>query len=285
MKNLFGLFLFFCLFFKATLFCAEKPLVVIVCSYNNQEWVTKNLDSLFCQKYTNYRIIYIDDCSTDATEKTIRKYMKKHPLKKNFQYIRTQYRRYKLANLYWAVHELCDDHEIVVEVDGDDWLLTASVFTMLNEIYQDGSVWMTYGGFKTWPSTYHYLHAHSVPTKIVADNCFRQFHQTGYIFIALRSFYAGLFKQIKKEDLQQDGRFFTTASDIATMIPMFEIAGQHFHHITQTVYLYNTGTPLNDFKRDCNGQKTISKLMLNKPPYQPLSDVQMKALLALSLDL
>src|SRR3990170_5070953 len=45
----------------------EKRMVIVIPSYNNGEWCLRNLISAFSQNYTNYRIIYIDDCSTDNT--------------------------------------------------------------------------------------------------------------------------------------------------------------------------------------------------------------------------
>ena len=45
----------------------ERSIVVIIPSYNNVRWVEKNLMSVFEQKYENFRVIYIDDCSTDGT--------------------------------------------------------------------------------------------------------------------------------------------------------------------------------------------------------------------------
>ncbi len=45
----------------------EKPFVIIVPSYNNSRFVEKNLQSIFTQRYENYRVIYIDDNSSDQT--------------------------------------------------------------------------------------------------------------------------------------------------------------------------------------------------------------------------
>ena len=42
-------------------------MVIVIPSYNNEQWVEKNLISVFNQKYENYRIIYVDDCSQDNT--------------------------------------------------------------------------------------------------------------------------------------------------------------------------------------------------------------------------
>jgi hypothetical protein len=45
----------------------EKNLTVIISSYNNKDWYRYNLDSVITQKYSNYQVLYIDDCSPDGT--------------------------------------------------------------------------------------------------------------------------------------------------------------------------------------------------------------------------
>ena len=45
----------------------QRPMVVVIPSRNNAPWCKKNLTSVFKQRYDNYRVVYIDDCSTDET--------------------------------------------------------------------------------------------------------------------------------------------------------------------------------------------------------------------------
>ena len=45
----------------------NNKFVIITPSYNNEEWVEPNLASMLNQTYTNWRTIYINDCSTDNT--------------------------------------------------------------------------------------------------------------------------------------------------------------------------------------------------------------------------
>ena len=40
---------------------------IITPSYNNIDWVEYNLASILNQTHTNWRLLYIDDCSTDGT--------------------------------------------------------------------------------------------------------------------------------------------------------------------------------------------------------------------------
>ncbi|MFS8507183.1 MAG: glycosyltransferase [Candidatus Babeliales bacterium] len=53
----------------------KSKFVIIICSYNNQQWVEQNLDSVFNQTYTNYRVIYINDNSIDHTSQLVDQYI------------------------------------------------------------------------------------------------------------------------------------------------------------------------------------------------------------------
>ena len=45
----------------------ENKFIIIIASYNNEDWVETNLASIINQTYTNYEVFYVDDCSTDNT--------------------------------------------------------------------------------------------------------------------------------------------------------------------------------------------------------------------------
>ena len=45
----------------------NKKFVFIVPSYNNEQWIERNMLSMFNQTYTKWRMIYINDSSTDST--------------------------------------------------------------------------------------------------------------------------------------------------------------------------------------------------------------------------
>ena len=253
----------------------ELPtLAVVICSYNNERWCQLNLESICQQRYSNFHIYYCDDCSTDATVEKVKNYINEHQLEDKITLITNDVRHYKLYNLYTTIHNYLKDSDIVVEIDGDDWLLKDDVFDYLALLYANNNIWMTYGGFLGCPYTCSYLQPHAIPHNIVTTNSFRSFYHKGFIFMALRTFYAGLFKKIKIKDLyDENGKFFTASSDVATMIPMFEMAGERFYFIEEECYGYNTNTGQNDYVRDLKSQNKIYNIIRNKKKYKRIENL------------
>ena len=45
----------------------KKKFVILICSYNNESFFWDNINSALSQKYSNFRIIFINDNSSDKT--------------------------------------------------------------------------------------------------------------------------------------------------------------------------------------------------------------------------
>lgn len=248
----------------------EKPFVVIIPSYNNSSFVEKNLRSVFSQFYKNYRVIYIDDHSSDDTYTKAKKFTGDLEQTHRTTLIQNEKNQGALANLYHAIHS-CQDHEIIVLVDGDDFLAHEHVLTTLNQKYQDPTVWMTYGNFLDYP-TYKQtpVCCKKIPERIIMNNGFRK-HE--WVTTHLRTFYASLFKKICLQDMIHRGRFFPMGWDLAFMIPMLEMSGPHVKFIPDTLYLYNRNNPLSDHKINFAFQKECADAVRNKKPYNRLQEL------------
>src|SRR5690348_12693937 len=81
----------------------QKPFVVVIASYNNESLYEKNLQSVFEQKYDNYRVIYIDDASTDKTYEKVTDYVAKQGKESQVTLIRNAKNRGPTENYYRAV--------------------------------------------------------------------------------------------------------------------------------------------------------------------------------------
>lgn len=244
----------------------QKPFVIIIPSYNNQDWYKYNLVSAFRQKYKNFRVIYIDDCSTDNTAKLVTCYIQKNKLKKIIL-IKNKTRCGALANIWHAI-QLCKNNEIIVTLDGDDWFAHDQVLETLNTYYQNPDTWLTYGQFQNWPTGTHGW-CKAAPQDIIKKNNFREF---GFWFAQLRTFYAWLAKKVNIRDLKNPitHDFFHVAGDAALMFPLVEMAGVHSTFIDQILYIRNVQTPINDFKINLDQQLKTTEYIRKLKKYTPL---------------
>ncbi|MBS0648528.1 MAG: glycosyltransferase family 2 protein [Verrucomicrobia bacterium] len=258
--------LFWCCPLSATLSSFyEKPFVVVIPSYKNRDWFEKNLGSVLSQNYYNFRVVFIDDASPDGMGDLVKEYLQEKDRDHRVKFIRNKTRIGALGNVYKGIW-LCKPYEIVVNLDGDDWLLDENVLKKLNDIYADPEVWVTYGQFIYYPCGSPGWAA-EVPREIIEQNAFREYN---WVTTAPRTFYAGLFHQIKKEDLMYNGEFFPMAGDLAYMWPILEMAGEHIRFIPDVLYVYNIATPGNDAQQNRERQFQLGLETRKKEKYLPI---------------
>lgn len=266
---LYKFYSFLFIFFKSINFLKEKKIVVLICSYNNEKFCVKNILSVLNQKYNNFRIIYVNDFSKDRTSEIIKSFVN---YRKNIQFtlINNNYRKGNLRNKYEIINKYCLNNEIVVVLDGDDYLFCSYVLSYINYIYCKYKIWITFG---------NYIHASGKRSsqrgyshEIIHNNRFRESHHPSH----LRTFYAKLFKKINKTYfLDKNKKFFTTGEDKASMIPMIELAGKKHYFINHILYVYNDNNPIGLYKNysihDIKKKNRIQ--ILSKKKLNPLNEI------------
>ncbi len=259
--------LFVALLSCSSLVAKELHIVVVIASYNNKDWFKKNLESVLKQKYSNYDVVYVDDGSSDGTADLVQEYIQKYDHDHKITLIRNKVRLGgPLGNHYKVIQE-CDNRDIIAILDGDDWFAHDRVLAYVDEVYKNPSIWLTYGQFTEYPA-YSPGFCCDMPVNVVRNNLFRTFT---HIPSHLRTFYAGLFKRIKKEDLcDDDGSFLNMAGDMAAMIPMIEMACDHFKFISEILYVYNGANVLNEHKISKGRQRAIDLRIRALPRYEKL---------------
>lgn len=267
MKYLFKQLIYLCtfIFYPFLFYATHKSFVVIIPSYNNIQWCEQNLRSVFGQEYDNYRVIYVNDCSDDGTKERVEQLVDQLGQKHRFMMINNTTRRGAMANWFMAVW-LCEPHEVVVSLDGDDWFAHERVLTYLDSVYQDPDVWMTYGQFIIHNNN-QIGWCRQVAPEIIEKNKFRE---DAWVTSHLRTFYAGLFHGIPKEDFMLNGQFYQSAADLAIMYPLLERAGKHSRFISEILYVYNRINPLNDERVNYNLQTNVGMYIRTQKRHQPV---------------
>lgn len=267
MRNAFSIIIFLFALFISSICAAQDPyFVFIVPSYNNEQWVQKNLQSIAEQSYTQWSMIYIDDCSKDNTGDLVDAFIKTHNLQHKCTLIRNTKRIGALANIYNGVH-MVDPQHIIVIVDGDDRLANKEVLAKVARVYKNKDVWLTYGDFKSDPPGWSSC-CERIPKSVRKQNSFRKYK---WVASHLRTFYAKLFHNIKKEDLMLNGEFFPMTYDMAITFPMLEMASKdHFEFIKDVLYIYNVSNPIMDWRTNAELQRELDRHIRGLRPYAPL---------------
>ena len=183
---------------------------VIVTVYNSEKDIGRCIESILTQDYP-VGLMVIDDCSTDGTWAEIRKY--------NIDAIKNGVHTGSgIANRVTATKYLTlNDNDIIVSVDGDDYLVDNKVFSYLNRVYTE-DVWLTYGQYTSLSGRFENIcqplnEIHTVDTvgrKIVISVTTNEYRKCGvWCTSHLKTFRKFLWDNIKDEDFRySDGAVF-----------------------------------------------------------------------------
>lgn len=218
----------------------ENNFLIIICSYNNSEYVIDNLRSIKNQTYKNYKILYIDDYSDDLTYKIAKKQLSRLFDKDQYRLIKNLERIGSLKSKYLNIHKHAKDNDILIILDGDDFFYTKFALTYINYIYKTKKVLCTYGSYINLSGKINFQKKYS--SDIIEKKIFRKFFHPSH----LRTYYSHVFKKIPKEQfLDSNNNFFMTCEDKATMFPIMELVGHKHYFINYFLYCYNDLNPIN----------------------------------------
>ncbi len=268
----------------------NNKIKIIVPFYNPGKFLDRCVNSLLTQDYDNYEILFIDDCSSDGSFSKIPavKYKgdengdllkdengepiveSKHPLldKTKCQNIlawRSGERVTALPNLHNGIMKFATDpNDIVVIVDGDDWLFNKKSLSYINDFYNNNpECWMMYGSSK-WTNSMK-----CCARKYTSED-FKDLRKVQFKVSHIRTFRAGLYAKIAEQDENYDcmkdnsGNWYKMTYDVAMFLPMLEMAGEkHVFYNETPLYVYNRENPISDDKVNQNLQTAIH-LQINK---------------------
>jgi len=244
---------------------------IIVPSFNNEEWIETNLASILNQTYENYRVIYIDDASTDETYSTVCNIVGDLS---NWKVIRNEENKGAAYNYIEYIKTLFpDDNEILVHLDGDDWFYDEHVLENLNKFYNEKDCWMTYGDFVCYDGlgvSESFPQGTSYPDFI---HKYKLYRRDTWRASHLRTYKYFLWKFIDTDDLKSkiDGRYFWHASDLAWAFPCLEMCPKEKIGVVDFLTcVYNT-TPKNQARtqvREASNNNKFEDEIRNKKKYR-----------------
>jgi len=200
---------------------------IIIPSYNNEDWVEYNVASVLNQNYDNYEVLYINDKSTDNTFNKVKDIVGEFS---NWTIINNKKNKGAMYNYFEHLDSfLTDDEDILVHLDGDDWLYDDNVLENLNKYYNEKDCWMTYGGFVCWDGSEEVTlpNPQSTPYSDFIHK-YKMYRKDQWRASHLRTFKSFLIKAIDNKDLKSstDKEYFWHASDLSFQFPCLEMCSK-----------------------------------------------------------
>lgn len=244
----------------------KNNIKIITPFYNPGEFLETCVNTLMSQKYDSFKVIFVDDCSNDGSYEKLPHNDEKAIIIKN------ETRKTALENIHDAIMNHCEPDDIVVLVDGDDWLPNKNVLSYINDFYNDNDCWIMYGQ-ASWTDGRRGF-ASAYPKSEFAGlrkGAFRVSH--------VRTFRAGLYQKIQEQDSNfscmkdSNGEFYKMTYDVAIMFPIMEMAGYEKVKFNDTIlYVYNRNNPISDDRVNQQLQWNIHAEISNKPSFNKIEN-------------
>ena len=239
---------------------------IIIPFYNVEKWIKNCIKSIQLQNHENFQCVLIDDISDDNSYEIAKGMIDGDD---RFTLIRNKEKKYALRNICEAIeYSSPSDDDVVVVVDGDDWLATKNVLNKLDNFYNDEKCLMTYGSFIEYPTSRIGAEASKYPDDVVENNKFRK---DTWRASHLRTFKYLVWKEVNHDDLKDaDGEYYEMTYDQAMMLPMLEMCGSKAKYINDILYVYNLSNPNAVNKTRAKKQHKIMLDIRNKKPYNKI---------------
>lgn len=248
----------------------QRRIVVISPFRNAKDYLVNHVKSVAAQDYDNYLHVIIDDASDDDSIETIKGFTNPKTV-----VIRNTKRKGCVQNQLNAICEHVKDDDIVMLLDGDDWLVNNNtIFHYYNDLYSQGYDF-TYGSM--WSL------ADNIPL-IAQDWDSNQKYPWDIPYTHLRTMKGWIALDIDWANYMVDGKWMMAGADN----PMFREAISYAKNpiaVKEIMVNYNDINPLNDYKvngeeqnRNAKVRPTKKKILIAVPTAKNVETATMKSI-------
>jgi len=240
---------------------------IITPFYNTEGFIGRTIYSLKRQNNKNFKCYMIDDCSDDRGANIA---ALSTASDKRFELIQNLDKKYALQNIAETINSIddIDDEDIIILLDGDDWLPSNKTLSHLEKVYNSEDCLMTYGSYVYAPNGDKGVEPSEYPQEVINNNSFRT---DQWRASHLRTFKHKLWKELHHDDLKNENGYYKVAYDQAIMLPLLEMAAERAVYIPEVMHVYNRINPLNVDKTKQQEQFETAQEVRAKKPYQRLA--------------
>ena len=207
--------------------------VFITPVYNCEKEIEQTIISVVGQTYKNWKMVIVNDLSTDSTLEKCKEIIKKFEIEDKVEIVDREEKFGEVRNTLTEVKRLNSD-DVVVRLDGADWLTDLGCLTILNEIYE-----------KHDPAALWTAHRWNFSTTNISgpiDPNISLYHQE-WRTSHLKTFRVKDFVGLNHKNFTtDDGRYIMIACDQAIFLPLLERArrtGRPLVFLPKEMYHYD----------------------------------------------
>lgn len=232
-----------------TSYGTQRRIVVVSPFFNAESYIEKHIRSVAQQDYSNYLHIIVNDASTDNSKNVI-----KNTISDIKTYstviIDNEKSNGAIANQLSVVKNYVQDDDIVVLLDGDDWLINNNtIFHYYNDLYNQGYEF-TYGSMWSVADNIPLI-AQEYPSNVKEHKTYRKHLFNWKIpYTHLRTVLGKYIKNLDETTFKDtNGNWMKAGHDNPLFYELIEqVDPDNIYCNREIVCNYNDANPLNDYK-------------------------------------
>jgi len=213
----------------------QEQFVFLTPAYNCRDTIKQTMFSMFAQSYDNWRAIIVDDVSTDGTGEYARELAAMCGFGEKVKIVRREEKHGEVRNTITELNDILDE-EIVVRLDGGDWLVDNDTLAVANQLYNKHDPAMMWTQHR-WSFTDHNISGGIT----LFEN--QTVYEHPWVSSHLKTFRAKDLKNVPLGNFYDDeGNWIMIACDQAVFLPLMHLAIKNkkpLIHLPRVCYHYN----------------------------------------------
>lgn len=208
-----------------------NKIYILVPFYNFYYFLNMCLQSILQQSYKNWTCLLFDDGSKDNSINICNLYTSKYPEK--FKYLKLSNNNngpaYSKYHGIEYIKKKCNDEDIFIIIDGDDYLINKDAFRIIIDRYNETNCWGTFGSYNgKW----------AIENRKKIN--MKHYNRLTWFYIPPRTCKCFLLKLFTKSDFTYNNKeWLKKATDIAFFCNIIEWSGlENIEYIKDILYQY-----------------------------------------------
>ena len=207
----------------------------IIYSYNVENNLYNNLLSILYQNYKNWNIIYINNNSTDNTQKLLDKFIQEFDLNDKIKVIHLKEKKSE-TNIKYDIYQELDLNTICVLLNGNNWLSSDNVLIEANNKFIKTNHLLLYSGYNILNNDKieNIVDAYEYEDDIKNNILYRKHYSYEYDYLLFTS--SNLLKQIPKK-YYFNNNWIDNCNNLIDFICLLELSSSQISTFNNILYI------------------------------------------------